>query len=132
MTYDSKQIALQHICNIYSYNDIVDLRNGKSDRYVIYSCQVINDSNVIIIAHTFADVKAYVEHCCPGITWSNKVVFANDELPPTRRGISWVFGNKFIVQVITDISACLRVKFCIAVFIKLFSAVHILCHHIIM
>ena len=92
MTYDSKQIALQHICNIYSYNDIVDLRNGKSDRYVIYSCQVINDSNVIIIAHTFADVKAYVEHCCPGITWSNKVVFANDELPPTRRGISCYVG----------------------------------------
>lgn len=92
MTYDSKQIALQHICNIYAYNDVVDLRNVKNDKYVIYSCQVINDSNAIIIANTFADVKAYVEQCCPGTTWSNKIVFGNNELPPTHRGVSCYVG----------------------------------------
>lgn len=52
-------LAMQYIDSALEFDDIVDTRKQKVNKQ-LYSCRLIGDSNILLIANNMTDVKNYI------------------------------------------------------------------------
>lgn len=72
MSYLSRKQATQ-LCETYlssmlAANDIIDIRQRRVN-YQIYSCRLIDDSCVLLVANNLEEVKQHVKKVVGGVEW---------------------------------------------------------------
>lgn len=62
------EICKTYLPSVYAYDDIVDIRKQKVN-FEVFSCRIIGDRCVIIIANYIRECKDYLKYCVGGIQW---------------------------------------------------------------
>ncbi len=63
------QACAAHLQEMLGFNDIVDVRKQKVN-FQIFSCRIIGDSCVILIANTVTEAKDYINKSMGAVSWT--------------------------------------------------------------
>lgn len=68
MRQEATQLCAQYIALILDFNNIIDIRKRKAN-FQIFSCRIIGDSCILIIANNAEECKNYIKCCIGGTDW---------------------------------------------------------------
>lgn len=86
------QLCAQYVTSILAFDDIVDVRKQKVN-FQIFSCRIIGDSCVLVVANSAEECKNYIKYCVGGVDWVQADTREWEELI-TRGSYCWA-GTMF-------------------------------------
>ena len=73
MAYLTREVATQlcaaNIAAMLKYNDVIDIRNTKR-AFKLFSCRILDDSCIIIVANSITEAKDYASKCMGNLQWT--------------------------------------------------------------
>lgn len=93
------QLCETYLSSMLAANDVIDIRQRKIN-YQIYSCRIIDDSCILIVANNLEEVKQHIKNSVGGVEWQQADT-SNWPAPHTRMTVlSGFYRNKVIGRIV--------------------------------